>query len=224
MYFLKYINNYKVKFFNDNTIRQLSDLIGELREDVKMYAFKSDSGCLTCKDTIQYLAEIAGLNQKIKLTVYDAVTDKLQFTEFKIQRVPAIIILSELSVSEGVRFYGIPSGYEVHSLISAIKRASGVLEPLPQEIEKRIIKITKKIDIQVFVTPTCPNCPDAVITGHILAFHNPNITCNAIEAGSFTELSKKYNVRGVPKIIINGIHGLEGPQALEKLFEAIEKL
>ena len=189
-----------------------------------MYVFKSDSGCRTCKDTIQYLDEIAGLNQQIKLTVYDEDTDKQQFTRFEILMVPAIVILSDMSVSEGVRFYGIPSGYEVHSLISAIKRASGVLDPLPEESEKKILKINKNIDIQVFVTPTCPNCPEAVINGHTLAFHNPFITCNVIEAGSFPELSQKFNVRGVPKIIINEIHELDGPQTLERLLEVIEKL
>lgn len=213
-----------MKFFNDNTRQQLTDLIGELKGEVKMYVFKSDSGCRTCKDTIQYLDEIAGLNQQIKLTVYDEDTDKQQFTRFEILMVPAIVILSDMSVSEGVRFYGIPSGYEVHSLISAIKRASGVLDPLPEESEKKILKINKNIDIQVFVTPTCPNCPEAVINGHTLAFHNPFITCNVIEAGSFPELSQKFNVRGVPKIIINQTHELDGPQSLAELIEVIEKI
>ena len=37
-----------------------------------------------------------------------------------------------------------------------------------------------------------------------MAFANPNITADAIEATEFFELSRRYRVTGVPKTIVNG--------------------
>jgi glutaredoxin-like protein len=211
-------------FFNDNIRQQLSDLIGELKEEVNIFAFKSDSDCRTCKDTIQYITEFAGLNPKMNLTVYDRENEPEIFEKFNILRVPAILILKKDEDTTGVRFYGIPSGYEVHSLNTAIKEASGIRKEISKSILSRIKKIISLVHIQIFITPTCPNCPDIVINCHSIAFHNSNVVCDAIEAGSFPELSKKYNVRGVPTIIINELHELTGPQNLEKFLEVIEKL
>ena len=36
-----------------------------------------------------------------------------------------------------------------------------------------------------------------------MAFANPNITADAIEAMEFMELTRKYRVTGVPKTIVN---------------------
>ncbi|MBK7096690.1 MAG: hypothetical protein IPH57_17110 [Saprospiraceae bacterium] len=97
-----------------------------------------------------------------------------QFEKFNILRVPAILILKKDEDTTGVRFYGIPSGYEVHSLISAIKQASGIRKEISESLLSRIKKIISPVHIQIFVTPTCPNCPDAVINGQSIAFLIPN--------------------------------------------------
>ena len=88
-----------------------------------------------------------------------------------------------------MRFYGIPAGYEIHSLISSVRELSGIPADLPREIEERIAALEKDVHIRVFVTPTCPYCPGAVITGHRLAMLNERISADAIEANSFPEES-----------------------------------
>ena len=211
-------------FFNENIREELSALIGELKDHVNIYAFKSDSACITCKDTMQYLSEIAELNTKINLKVFDKDNDADIFKKFNILRVPAIIIIQNDTGNTGVRFYGIPSGYEVHSLISSIKEASGIKSHINESFLLRIKKIDYPVHIQVFVTPTCPYCPQAVINGHTLAFYNTNIVCDMIESGSFAELAQGYNIQGVPKIIINEKLQMEGSQPLEKLLEEIENI
>ncbi len=45
-----------------------------------------------------------------------------------------------------------------------------------------------------------------------------------IEAQTFSELSDKYNVSGVPKIVINEEHDIVGNQPIEKFLETIESL
>ncbi len=45
-----------------------------------------------------------------------------------------------------------------------------------------------------------------------------------VEASTFSPLANKYSVSGVPKIIINEEHELEGRQPLSNLLEVIEKI
>ena len=210
--------------FNEDTKNQLEDLIGEIPEKVNILFFTSEKKCRSCRDTQQYITEFSELNENIDLTVYDQERDKEQVDEFHIEMFPAIVILDKSGIDRGVKFYGIPAGYEVHSLITSIKEAGGIAKPNSQEIENRIKNITNKIHIKVFVTPQCPHCPSAVIKGHKLAFLNKNIICDMIESTTFSEQSQKYGVRGVPKIIINETHEFTGSQPISKFLEVIEAI
>ena len=74
---------------------------------------------------------------------------------------------------------------------------------LDPEVVEEVKKIDKPLHLQVFVTPTCPYCPRAVLTAFKFAMLNENITADMIEATEFQELSMHYQVQGVPKTIIN---------------------
>ena len=53
---------------------------------------------------------------------------------------------------------------------------------------------------------------------------NDNIESEMIEAQTFQELSVKYKVSGVPKIIINEKHELVGNQPIEEYLKTLENL
>jgi len=63
--------------------------------------------------------------------------------------------------------------------------------------------VKSPVHIQVFVTLTCPHCPAAAAVAHKLAIESDMIKADIIEAGEFPALAQKYNVIGVPKIVIN---------------------
>jgi len=85
--------------------------------------------------------------------------------------------------------------------------------------------IDKPVKIKVFVTPSCPYCPRAVIAAHRFAYENDNIVGEMIEAQEFPEISQLYNVYAVPKVVINEAVEFEGAlpekQFLEYIMEAI---
>ncbi|HQO13577.1 MAG TPA: thioredoxin family protein, partial [Petrotogaceae bacterium] len=63
--------------------------------------------------------------------------------------------------------------------------------------------IDKKVRIRVFVTPTCPYCPKAVISAHQTAMANSEmVVAEMFEANEFGNESQKYNVSSVPHTII----------------------
>ncbi len=101
---------------------------------------------------------------------------------------------------------------------------SGLDYGFSPELIERIKKISKPVNIKVFVTLSCPHCPGAVQNAHRLAMLNQNIEGEMIEAQTFYELSTKYKVSGVPKIVINDKIELVGNQPIESYMKQLEAL
>lgn len=164
--------------------------------------------CVFCKETRQLLEVVAGLSDKIELKIIDFKTDKETAAEYGIDKVPATAILGEADY--GIRIYGIPSGYEYSTLIEDIVDVSRRKTGLSDKTKEALKAVDKDIRIQVFVTPTCAYCTLAVRLAHQFAMESPFIRAEMIESTEFPELSNRYNVYGVPKIIVNDSISFEG--------------
>jgi glutaredoxin-like protein len=195
---------------------------------VKLVMFTQTIECEFCAETRQIVEEIAALSDKIELEVYDFVTDKAMAELYGIDKIPAIAILGRKDGRDrdyGIRFYGIPSGYEFTSLIEDILSVSKGDTELKPQTKEALAKVAQPVHIQVFVTPTCPYCTQAVVMAHQFAMENEWIRADMVEAIEFPHLAGKYHVHGVPRIIFNDTVHQEGavPEALmvAKLLEAI---
>ncbi|MGO9480465.1 MAG: protein disulfide oxidoreductase [Candidatus Kryptoniota bacterium] len=178
--------------------------------------------CPYCKETKQILEEVAALSEKITIEVCNFVTDKDKVEKYHIDRIPATVIASP-DKDYGIRYYGIPSGYEFASIIEDIEMISTGKHELSEETIGKLKAITEPVHIQVFVTPTCPYCPSAVVTGHRLAYVNDLITSDMIEATEFPDMSRKYGVQGVPRVVINDSHHFEGAIPEEMYVDEVVK-
>ncbi len=138
-------------------------------------------------------------------------------------KIPAVAVVG--AEDYGVRFYGIPSGYEFTSLLHAIKSVAAGKPELSEETLQALAEIAEPVHMQVFVTPTCPYCPQAVVLAHHMAVASPMIRADMVEATEFPHLATKYQVMGVPRTVINETVHVEGaapePMVLEKLQEAL---
>jgi len=173
----------------------------KLVNDVKLVVFTQEMPCVFCKETVEVCQDIASVNSKIKIEVYDYVKDQMKAKELRIDKIPAIAVIG--AKDYGVRFYGIPSGYEFTSLIGSIldvSKGDSGLSPKNKELLKTL---DRPIHIQVYVTPTCPFCPTAVRLAHRLAIESDFVWADMVESNEFVPLAQKYGVMGVPKTIIN---------------------
>jgi len=177
--------------------------------------------CIYCKETRQLLKEVSSLSDKIKLNLYDFEGDKEKAKEYGIDKIPATIILNDKDY--GIRFFGIPSGYEYASLIEAIVDVSKNKTGLSQKTKEALKGIDKDIHIQVFVTPTCPYCSMAVRLAHQFAIESSFIKSEMVESTEFPHLTQKYNVLGVPKTVINETIFIEGAVPEEAFLEHVLK-
>ena len=151
----------------------------------------------------QVLDELASLNDLIRVEEVNFVLEKDRAAQYGIDHIPAIVLLSN-DTDTRMRFLGAPAGYEFMSLIEAVILAGTDDSQLdPQSRELIAANVNAPVDIHVFVTPTCPHCPRAVSLAHRMARENAHIRATCVEATEFMDLSRKFRVTGVPKIVVN---------------------
>lgn len=192
--------------------KAIKEMFGrELKNDVNIMMFYDrKEACQYCPETMEIVETLAKIDGRIKVTKYDINASKKEAKFMGVDKVPAIVIGG--SKIYNLVYYGIPSGYEFSSLLEDIIDASKGETRLAESTKTAAKRITKPVDIKVFVTPTCPYCPKAVRTAHQLSMENPLIKSSMIEASEFYELAQKYDVMGVPKIVINDKVSFEGAQ------------
>jgi glutaredoxin-like protein len=188
--------------FLDNKIKdELTQVFKGLKKEVTIKYFTQEIECQFCKDTKSMLQELKQISDKIKLEIYDFIKDKALAGKLGVDKIPAVVVMDDTDY--GIKFYGIPAGYEFGSLIEAIKMVSTGETTLNDESKTFLDSLQKDIHLQVFVTPTCPYCQGAVILAHRMAFYSPRVRADMIEATEFPHLSQKYQVMGVPRTVIN---------------------
>jgi glutaredoxin-like protein len=214
--------------FLDDKIRvELQKKLSPLKKQVKLVLFIQELDCQYCKETQQLLKELSETSDMIELEIKNNIIDKNDAEKYGIDKTPAILMLDEEGNDYGIKFYGIPSGYEFSTLLEDILLFGTGEHGLSDKVVEQIKSVKNPVHLQVFVTPTCPYCPQAVITAHRFSFLNSNIRADMIEASEFPHISNKYNVRGVPRTIINEDDFIEGAapedMVLNKILVNLEK-
>ncbi len=210
-------------YLDDKIKAELKNQLSNLAKNVKIVLFTQELECQYCRETKQILTELSEVSDKLILEVKNFVNDKADVSKYNVKQIPATVLLDENNIDYGIKFYGIPSGYEFASLLEDIKMLGSGKSGLSPELEGEIKKIDSDIHLQVFVTPTCPYCPQAVITAHKFAYLNNKIKGDMIEATEFPHLSQKYNVRGVPRTVINEDGFIEGAMPEQMVFEKVKE-
>ncbi|MCD6455012.1 MAG: thioredoxin family protein [Candidatus Aminicenantes bacterium] len=195
-------------FLNDNDRSEIKKMLEEMQNPVKLVVFKKNEGCTYCQETAMLLDEVSQLNEKLSLEIIDVEEDVKAAQEYGIDKVPAVSVVGDKDY--GIRFFGIPAGYEFSALLGDIIDVSKGDSGLAERSRKELAKIDFPVRIQVFVTPSCPYCPAAVRMAHKFALENEYITGEMVEAQEFPELAQKYHVYAVPKIVVNDEVEFEG--------------
>lgn len=175
--------------------------------------------CEYCPTTYQLLSELSSLEPRISLEVHNILTDRESARKYGVERIPAIIL--SRGNGSGVRFYGIPAGFEFAVLLDDLVDVSRGQTSLSEKTKAALASLEKDVHIQVFVTPTCPYCPKASRIAHAMAIESPRVRADVIEAMEFPALAERYGVYGVPKVVINEMTSFEGALPEEAFVEYV---
>ncbi len=190
-----------------------------LAGNVDLIVFSQELECQFCKETREMALDLATLSSKIKVKIYDFVKNVDEVGEYKIKKIPAIAIIGKSDF--GIRYYGLPAGYELSTMIDTLIDVSKGTTTLSEAIKKKLSEIKKDVHLQVFVSPTCPYCPKAARTAQQFAIENENIRSDVIEMMEFPHLVQKYSVMSVPHIVINQDTSFVGAHPAEIFIDQI---
>lgn len=136
----------------DRDRKALTKAFGELSGPVKLVMFTQDVECEYCQLTREMVEEIAALSDKISVTIHDFVQDVARAREFGVDKIPAVVVTGEKDY--GIRFYGVPAGYEFSTFIETILDVSHGRHGLPQGVMDELAKVDQPVHLQVMITPT----------------------------------------------------------------------
>ncbi len=205
----------------------LAEEFAKLQDPVTLVVFTQEMECQYCAETRALADEVAATSDLIDVQVYDLVKDAEVAAQYGVDKIPATVVTrgGDEPKDFGIRYFGIPSGYEFSSLITDILVVSSGDSGLARETKEWVAKLETPLHLQVFVTPTCPYCPQAVLLAHRLAMQSDLITADMVEAIEFPHLANKYQVQGVPRTVINETVHMEGaapePMLLSRMQEAV---
>ncbi|HEV8472916.1 MAG TPA: hypothetical protein VGR82_09095 [Methylomirabilota bacterium] len=120
---------------------------------VKLVVFSQElEAADLCRQNEQLMKEVAALSDRITLEVLNPQIDRERATAYGLDQVPATVV--EGARDYGVRFLGIPSGYEFSNLIDAIITVSTGEAMLSADTKASLAALAGDAHIKVFSTPT----------------------------------------------------------------------
>ncbi|MEW6567475.1 MAG: thioredoxin family protein [Chloroflexota bacterium] len=206
-----------MSLLNENVRQQVKNILSQMPRPVLLRVYARKHDCPTCAEAVALANELGETTDRIHVQVVDPDQDAMP--------VPAIVLLAQEKdgawKDDGVHFYGLPSGYEFASLISSLQSVSKGEPDLSPAVREALASLAAEVELRVFVTPTCPYCPRAVVLAHQMALASPRVRAAMVEAMEFPEEADRHGVSGVPHTVINGSAHVVGAVPEEVLLDKI---
>ena len=119
---------------------------------VKLTVFASELGGYSSSQAVALIREVAALSDQLSVTVLNPHIDREQAEAYGVTESPVVVV--EGAQDYGIRFLGIPAGYEFSNLIDSIIAVSAGQTGLSDETKATLAGLTEDVTIKVFATPT----------------------------------------------------------------------
>ncbi len=150
--------------------------------------------------SVQISNELAEITDKINVRVYEKGSPECE--KYKVSRFPTVLIDPDSGYK--IRYTGAPAGQEGWGFVESIvlvSRDESMLTPLSEE---KLRNLDKEVNIQVYVTPSCPYCPMAVVLANKAAIAaKGKVESECVEAIENPDLAGLYSVSAVPQQVVN---------------------
>jgi glutaredoxin-like protein len=138
--------------FRDEDAVEIRRRLSAVTAPVKLVHFTQELNLEYGPETRQVLEELAALSDKLSIEVYDFILDKEKVAEYGVDKAPATVICN--GKDYGIRYYGMPAGYEFATVLDAILDVSSGESGLGAESKEKLAQLTQPVHLEVFVTPT----------------------------------------------------------------------
>lgn len=196
----------------------LRDTFKQLKDEVAVLVFtRMGENEPFNERTVELIGELGKVDSRIKVSFH-----KLGGKEAKkygVERSPSVLIAPE---RYSIRYTGAPLGEEGRSLIMTLIMVSTGKTLLSPESLKRLERLDQKRHVRVFVSPTCPYCPQQVLYATSAAVAMPRlVSAEVVEIYENRDLAEKYGAMSVPKTFVGEELTSPGLEPEESFIESI---
>jgi len=124
----------------------------EMASPVTLVHFTQELNLELGAETLQLMKELAALSDKLSLQVFNFLLDQQKVAEYGVDKVPATVVHN--GKDHGIRYYGLPAGYEFSALLDVILAVSKGDSGLLATSRNKLAQLTHPLHLEVFVTPT----------------------------------------------------------------------
>ena len=132
--------------------KKLIEVFEKIEKDVKIVMFTQEMECPHCEMTREMLEEVSALSGKLSIEVHDFVAEAELAKKYGVDKIPATVLLGDMDY--GIRFYGVPAGYEFNVLIEDIMDVGKRNPGLSKEVMTELAKVDQPVHMQVLISPT----------------------------------------------------------------------
>jgi thioredoxin reductase (NADPH) len=125
----------------------------------------------------------------------------------------------------GIRWLGAPMGEEGRSFLETLIMAGLGQSNLSDQSRKVIQKIDSPRQVKVFVSPSCPYCPQQVVNGVKAAIEMPGqVSLEIVDIQSRPDVANQYGAHSVPQAFANDVLIGTGAQTEEVFSLSLQKM
>lgn len=201
---------------HQDTRKELERIFAAVKKPVHIYLFTRKNKNETYNDLArQVLDLVAKVNDKIIVKTYGL--DHSLAQKYNVTESPTIVFAPE---TVNIRWLGAPAGEEGRTLVELILLLAFDNPNMGEEAAGVIGQITGPRHVKVFVSPTCPYCPQQAVNAIKAAMARPDlISLEIIDIQAFPEIAEQYEAQSVPQAFANETLIALGAQS-EELFAA----
>jgi thioredoxin reductase (NADPH) len=205
----------------DRVRKRLMELFGSLEHNVPLILFADPLVNSQYSEIARaVIRAIMELSDKVSLREFGLDHELAQ--KYHVSHSPTLLFDPE---NFAIRWLGAPVGEEGRTFMEAITKLGSLKIEISGPSQKILDKIDSPRDIRLFITPTCPYCPQQAVNALKAAIAKPEyISLEIIDIQANPELAEQYNAFSVPVCYANDVMIAKGALPEELFFASLLKL
>lgn len=178
-------------------LRQLRQAFEKLPHGIPLVLFTDrQSDSVFAQGARQVIRAFRELNPRITLKEYDIRHEEAR--RQGIEGAPTLLIAPD---RYAIRWRGAPMGEEARSFLEILLLVGLGKSQLSEQARRVVQRIDSPRRVKVFVSPTCPYCPQQVVNAVKAAIEKPElVSVEIIDIQAEPELADRYAAQSVPQV------------------------
>ena len=187
--------------------------------DVHLFAQPGD-GEIFSRVARQALSTFGGLSDRLR--IYEQAPDGPEAARHGIDRFPTLLLAPD---RYRIRWHGAPMGEEGRTFIELLFLVGAGDSGLSEDSRRMLKSLDATRDLMVFVSPSCPYCPQQAVNAARAAVERPDlVSLTLIDTLANPDLAEQHGAQSVPMTFADEILIGQGAQGEEVFVQSLRKL